>query len=240
MKTIGLIGGMTWLSSVEYYRLLNQKVNQRLGGIHSARLLMYSVEFDEISRLQREGRWNELATLFIGIARTLEKAGADCLMIGANTMHKLADEVQAAINIHLIHIGEATAKVVRAAGLKTVGLLGTKYTMELDFYQKQLRASGVTTIIPLDDERWFVHDSIYNEFGKGIFKDETKRHYIEVIKSLVARGCEGVILGCTEIPLLIKQSDSPVPVFDTTDIHASAAVEFALNPEPAAFAGSTR
>ncbi len=238
MKTIGIIGGMTWLSTVEYYRLLNQKINQRLGGIHSARLLMYSVEFDEISRLQREGKWDELATLFIGVARTLEKAGVDCLMIGANTMHKIADEVQATINIPLIHIGEATARAVKSAGLTTVGLLGTRYTMELDFYQRRLRANDINTIIPFDDERPFVHDSIYNEFGKGIFKDETRRRYIEIIASLVARGCEGVILGCTEIPLLIKQSDSPVPVFDTTDIHASAAVEFALNPEPAAFAGS--
>lgn len=237
MKTIGIIGGLTWLSTVEYYRLLNQKVNQRLGGIYSAKILMHSVEFDEVSRLQKAEQWDELTTMFIGIAQNLERGGADFLVIGANTMYKLADAVQAAINIPLIHIGEATASAVKSAGIATVGLLGTRYTMELDFYQNKLTANGISTIVPLDGERTFVHDSIYNEFGKGVFTDETKQRYIEIINSLITRGCEGVILGCTEIPLLIKQSDSPVPVFDTTDIHVSAAVEFALHPEPASFAG---
>jgi aspartate racemase len=190
MKTIGVIGGLTWLSTVEYYRLLNQKTNQRLGGISSAKLLLYSVEFDEVSRLQKAERWDELTTMFIGIARKLQHAGVECLMIGANTMHKIADEVQASIDIPIIHIGEATACEVKRVGLNTVGLLGTKYTMELDFYQKKLSDSGITTIIPLDDERTSVHDSIYNEFGKGIFKGETKQRYVEIINSLVARGCE--------------------------------------------------
>jgi aspartate racemase len=230
MKTIGLIGGTTWHSTIEYYRLLNQKINTRLGGIHSAKVLMYSVEFAEVSALQKEHRWDELTAVYTTIARTMENAGADCLLLGANTMHKMAENIQAALHIPIIHIGEATAAAVKRAGVKKVGLMGTKHTMESDFYEKKLALHGREMIPPLESERDFIHAAIYDELAKGIFREETRRHFVSVIGSLVARGAEGVILGCTEIPLLIAQRDAPVPVFDTTDIHATAAVEYALKP----------
>ncbi|MBI5472275.1 MAG: aspartate/glutamate racemase family protein [Ignavibacteriae bacterium] len=232
MKTIGLIGGTTWLSTVEYYRLLNQLVNRRLGGIHSAKVLLYSVEFAGVSLLQKEDRWEELTEVYIDIARKLQTAGADCLLLGANTMHCMAEGIQSAIDIPLIHIGEATALEVKRRGVKRVGLMGTKYTMEMDFYKKKLAAQKIEQLLPLDDEREFIHSTIYNELAKGVFRDETKLQFKTIIRNLVNRGAEGVILGCTEIPLLIKQADSSVPVFDTTEIHVNAAVEFALHPEP--------
>ncbi len=240
MKTIGLIGGTTWLSTIEYYRLLNTHVNRRLGGIHSAKVLLYSVEFGAVSGLQHEEKWEDVAAMYVDIAIRLQNAGAECLVIGANTMHKMADDIQAAISIPLIHIGEATASEVRRVGLRTVGLMGTKYTMEMDFYTKKFDARGIETIIPLDGERELIHKAIYDEFGKGIFSDETKQRFKAIIGSLVARGAEGVILGCTEIPLLIKQADSAVPVFDTTDIHVKAAVDFALHAESAAMGRITQ
>lgn len=230
MKTIGVIGGLTWLSTVDYYTLLNQMVNEKLGGVSSAKIVLYSVEFAEIKMLTQADRWDDIATIISEAAQKLEKAGADCLLIGANTMHKIADKIQASVNIPIIHIASETAKVVSMKQLKTVALLGTKYTMQLDFYKNKLEDKKITVIIPNDEaDIEFINDAIYNEMGKGIFLPKTKERFIIIIDSLIKRGAEGIVLGCTEIPILIKQQDCRVPVFDTTNIHAHAAVEFALN-----------
>lgn len=229
MKTIGLIGGITWLSTMDYYRLLNQKINEQLGGVSSAKLLMSSVNFEEIKTLTMAGDWDGLAHIMINEAKRLEEAGADCMLLGANTMHNIADEVQAAINIPLIHVAEETGKEITKLQLKKVALLGTKYTMQLHFYKNKLVAQGIETIIPNETNIEYINSAIYNEMGKGIFLPERKTGFISIINQLKAEGAEGVILGCTEIPILIKQEDSPIPVFDTTAIHATAAVNFVLN-----------
>ena len=229
MKTIGIIGGITWLSTLDYYRLINQMVNEQLGGVSSAKVILYSVEFSEIKMLTEAGRWNEITLIISMAAQKLQKAGADCILIGANTMHKIADQVEAGIQIPLINIAEETAKTIVAKQLKKVALLGTKYTMQLDFYTNRLSAHGITTIIPDNEaEITYINDAIYNEMGKGIFLPATKTKFISIIDNLIKRGAEGIILGCTEIPILIKQEDCPVPVFDTTYIHTKAAVKFAL------------
>ncbi len=228
MKTIGIIGGISWLSSAEYYRIINEMVNQQLGGVHSAKIILYSVDYEEIKTLTFANNWAAIAGMIGHIARQMEAAGADCILLGANTMHKVAPEVQAGIAIPLIHIATATGKAIAQMNLKTVALLGTKYTMEMGFYQEQLEKFNVNTILPDEADRQFVHDAIYNEMGKNIFLASTKERIITIIHSLQKAGAEGVILGCTEIPLLIKQHDSPIPVFDTTLIHATAAVTFAL------------
>jgi len=228
MKTIGLIGGLSWLSSIEYYRMLNEMVNERLGGVHAGKIFMYSVNFGEIKTLTEEDRWDEIAKMIGSIAQKLEQAGADCILIGANTMHKIADEIQQTINIPVIHIAEVTATQIKKQQLKKVALLGTKYTMQLDFYKDKLAAQGITTIIPGEQEIEFINAAIYTEMGKGIFLPATKEKFLDIISKLIRQGAEGIILGCTEIPLLIKQEDCPVPVFDTTKIHSTAAVEFAL------------
>ena len=229
MKTIGLIGGLSWLSSIEYYRMLNEMVNERLGGVHAGKIIMYSVNFAEIKMLTEEGRWDEIAKMISDIAQKIEQAGADCILIGANTMHKIAGNIQRAINIPVIHIAEVTASQIRKQQLKTVALLGTKYTMQLDFYKDKLAAQGIITIIPGEEDVEFINTAIYTEMGKGIFLPATKEKFLNIIKQLSKQGAEGIILGCTEIPLLIKQEDCFVPVFDTTKIHSAAAVEFALN-----------
>ncbi len=229
MKTIGIIGGITWLSTIDYYRLINQQVNEKLGGVTSAKMIVWSAEFAEIKRLTVADDWDGLAAIISSAAQKLEQAGADCILIGANTMHKIADAVQAAVNIPLIHIAEVTADAVAEQHLKKVALLGTKYTMQLDFYKKKLAEKDIETIIPDDAEDIeFINDAIYEEMGKGLFLPKTKAGFIRIINALVAQGAEGVILGCTEIPILIKQEDSPVPVFDTTAIHVNAAVALAL------------
>lgn len=228
MKTIGLIGGLSWLSSIEYYRMLNEMVNERLGGVHAGKVIMYSVNFGEIKTLTEENRWDEIAKMIGAIAQKLEQAGADCILIGANTMHKIAGEIQQTINIPVIHIAEVTATQIKKQQLKKVALLGTKYTMQLDFYKNKLAAQGITTIIPGEQEIEFINTAIYTEMGKGIFLPATKEKFLDIISKLIRQGAEGIILGCTEIPLLIKQEDCPVPVFDTTKIHSTAAVEFAL------------
>jgi aspartate racemase len=228
MKTIGLIGGLSWLSSIEYYRMLNEMVNERLGGVHAGKIVMYSVNFGEIKTLTEEDRWDEIAKMIGTIAQKLEQAGADCILIGANTMHKIAGEIQQMINIPVIHIAEVTAIQIKKQQLKKVALLGTKYTMQLDFYKDKLAAQGITTIIPGEQEIEFINTAIYTEMGKGIFLPATKEKFLDIISKLIRQGAEGIILGCTEIPLLIKQEDCSVPVFDTTKIHSSAAVEFAL------------
>ncbi len=229
MKTIGLIGGMSWESSVEYYRILNETVRQRVGGLHSAKCLMYSVDFAELELLQREGRWNEADEMMVAAAQSLERAGAGCVVIGANTMHKSAPAVQQNTHIPLLHIADATAQRVCAQGLKTVGLLGTRFTMEEDFYTGRLTNNfGLSVLIPEPAERELVHQVIYDELCLGIIRQPSRDRYREIITRLVERGAQGIILGCTEIGLLVKPEDSPVPMFDTTIIHAEAAVDWAL------------
>lgn len=229
MKTIGLIGGMSWESSLEYYRLINELVKARLGSLHSARSVMVSVDFAEIEALQHTGRWAEAAQILIEAARHLEAAGADFIVICTNTMHKVADEIQASVPLPLLHIADATAERIKAAGLKRIGLLGTRFTMEEDFYVGRLvQRHGLDVIVPDPVEREDIHRVIYDELCLGITRDESKARYASIIEQLIERGAQGVILGCTEIGLLIQQADSAVPLFDTTRLHAEAAVEFAL------------
>jgi aspartate racemase len=229
MKTIGIIGGLTWYSTLDYYRLLNELTNKRLGGAHAAKIILNSVDFAEIKVLTEAQDWDGIAVIICKAAKSLELAGANCIMIGANTMHKIADEIQAAVNIPVIHIGEVTAAAIKNTGLKKVALLGTKYTMQLDFYKAKLAANGIATIIPGETDIAFINNAIYNEFSAGIFLPETKAEYLRIINVLIEEGAEGIILGCTEIPILIKQADCAVPVFDTALIHSTAAVEFALS-----------
>jgi aspartate racemase len=230
MKTIGIVGGITWLSTIDYYRMINQAINEKFGGVSSAKIILWSVEFAEIKKLTVEDRWDEIAAIICHAAQKLEQAGADCILIGANTMHKIADRVQASVTIPLLNIAEVTAEAVVYQNIKKVALLGTKYTMQLDFYRNKLAAKGIETIIPANSaDIEFINDAIYEEMGKGLFLPETKAGFIQIINQLTSLGAEGIILGCTEIPILIKQADSPVPVFDTTAIHVKAAVDFAVN-----------
>jgi aspartate racemase len=229
MKTIGLIGGMSWESTAEYYRIMNEAVKEKLGGLHSVKCILYSVDFDEIAALQHRGAWEELTMLMIGCARSLEDAGADFIIIATNTMHKMAEQVQGVLKIPLLHIADATAEKIIEQGLRKPGLLGTKFTMEEDFYKGRLREKhGLEVIVPPDTDRTAVDNIIYQELCVGIITQESKRRFQAVIKGLVSRGADGVILGCTEIPLLISQKDVDVPLFDTTTIHSRAAVELAL------------
>jgi aspartate racemase len=228
MKTIGLIGGISWLSSADYYRIINEQINQRLGDVQAGKIILYSVNYGDIKQWTMRDDWAAIGDYICDVARKVEAAGADCLLVGANTMHRLAPAIQAAVGIPLIHVAEVTAQAVKKRSIGKVSLLGTKFTMELDFYPQTLQKHGITTIIPGNDDRDYIHATIYNELGKGNFSPEIKGRYLQIIDKLVEQGAEGVILGCTEIPLLIKQEDCPIPVFDTTLIHASAAVEFAL------------
>lgn len=229
MKTIGLIGGLSWESSIEYYRIINEEINKRLQGLHCAKSVMYSFDFEEIVSLQHQGRWDEATALMVEAARCVERGSADLLLICTNTMHKMADQVQSCINIPLLHIADVTAEKILAQGLKTVGLLGTAFTMEQDFYTGRLaRRYGLEVLVPDEEERKIVHDVIYKELCVGVIHESSKEAYKQIIASLVARGAEAIILGCTEIMLLLKQEDSPVPLFDTTTLHAQAAVAYAL------------
>jgi aspartate racemase len=229
MKTIGLIGGMSWESSSEYYRILNETVRERLGGLHSAKCVLYSVDFAEIEVLQREGRWEEGADRMVAAAQSLERAGADCVVLATNTMHKSADVMQASIRIPLLHIADASAERICAQGMHTIGLLGTRFTMEEDFYKGRLSGKyGLEVLIPAPPERDLVHQVIYDELCLGILSQPSRDGYRQVIARLVERGAQGIILGCTEIGLLVKPEDCPVPLFDTTQIHADAAVDWAL------------
>ena len=228
MKTIGIIGGLTWHSTLDYYRLLNEGVNKRLGGDHAAKIILCSVDFADIKVLTQQQDWDGIAVIICKAAKVVEAGGASCLMIGANTMHNIADKVQEAIGIPLIHIADAVGEVIKTKRLKKVALLGTRYTMKMDFYKNKLAAHGVSTIIPSDTDIEFINHSIYEEFSKGIFLPETKKQYLLIIDKLVGLGAEGIIFGCTEIPILIKQSDCSVPVFDTAFIHSMAAVNFVL------------
>ena len=229
MRKIGLIGGMSWESSIEYYRIINQGVREALGGVHSARSVMVSVDFDEIEKLQAAGEWGEATRIMVQCAKDLEGAGADFVLICTNTMHLMAKEVQAAIEIPLLHIADATARAVQKAGLKSVGLLGTRFTMEKEFYRGRLeKAHSLRVIIPDEVGRALVHRVIYEELVQGKIIRESREEYLKVIESLVESGAEGIILGCTEIGLLVKGDDLPLPVFDTMEIHARAAVDAAL------------
>jgi aspartate racemase len=229
MKVIGLIGGMSWESTAEYYRIINETVKERLGGHHSAKILLYSVNFSELVELQREGRWEEATEFICEAARRVELGGADCILICTNTMHKMAAEVQRAVVIPLLHIADATAMEIKKKGIGRVALLGTKYTMEEDFYKGRLRVKyGFEVLIPPEEDRNIINQIIYDELCLGRIEEESKKHFVQIIKSLRERGGEGVILGCTEISLLIKEKDSSLELFDTTTIHARAAVDFAL------------
>ncbi len=232
MKTIGMIGGMSWESSLEYYRIINQTIKARLGGLHSAKCLLFSFDFAEIEALQMAGDWPAATALMVQAAQQLEKGGADFVIICTNTMHKMAEAVQAAISIPLLHIADATATAVQAQGLQKIGLLGTNFTMEEEFYRGRLVDKfGLDVIVPDRPERQIVHDIIYDELCLGITKTDSRAHYRQIMADMAANGAEGIILGCTEIGLLVNQDDSPVPLFDTTLIHAETAVTFALETE---------
>jgi aspartate racemase len=229
MKTIGMIGGMSWESSIEYYRILNETVKDRLGGLHSARSVMYSVDFAEIEIMQSEGHWEQATQVMVEAARHVEAGGADFLVICTNTMHKMADAVEAAIHIPLLHIADATARAVKTQGFSKIALLGTKFTMEEDFYRLRLaKKYGLEVLIPDMEDREIIHSVIYDELVLGDIKPESREKYKRIIGKLIAAGAQGIILGCTEIGLLVKQDDSRVPLFDTTYIHATSAVELAL------------
>ncbi|NHC45212.1 aspartate/glutamate racemase family protein [Motilibacter aurantiacus] len=229
-RVVGLLGGMSWESSAEYYRLLNELVRERLGGLHSARVVLASVDFADIERLQAAGEWDEAGEVLAGLAKGVEAAGAEILLLCTNTMHKVADQVQAAVGIPLLHLCDAAASAVRAAGVTRVGLLGTGFTMEQAFYRDRLAAHGLDVLVPEAADRATVHRVIYDELCQGIVREESRQAYREVISRLVDAGAEGVILGCTEIELLVGQDDSPVPVFPTTRLHVEAAVAAALAP----------
>jgi aspartate racemase len=229
MKVIGFIGGMSWESSAEYYRIVNQEVRARLGGVHSAKCLMWSMDFGEIERLQHDGDWSSLTAQMVAASQNLERGGADFIVICTNTMHRMADDVAAVVSIPLLHIADPTAEKIKAAGLSKVGLLGTAFTMEQDFYKGRLVSNfGLDVLIPEDADRKTVHEIIYTELVAGEVNEISRERYRQVIRRLVERGAQAIILGCTEIMLLISQDDSPVPVFDTTELHALAAVDMAL------------
>jgi len=229
MKVIGLIGGMSWESSAEYYKIINELTQERLVGWHSAKCLMYSLDFAEIGKLQHENEWVKLTGIMIDAAKKLEAGGAECILICTNTMHKMAEEIQEAISIPLIHIADATGEEIKTMGLSTVGLLGTKYTMEEDFYKGRLsKKFGLEVIIPDEQDREVIHNVIYDELCLGKISQDSKEEFKKIIAKLEKEGAQGIILGCTEITLLIKQEDLELPVFDTTKIHAKAGVEFAF------------
>lgn len=229
LKTIGLIGGMSWESSLEYYRIINETTKLKLGGLHSVECLMYSVDFHEIELLQHQDKWNELTNIMVNIGHKLKGAGADFIVICTNTMHKMAMDIESKVGLKVLHITEATGNEIVKKGLKKVALLGTKFTMEQDFYRKVLEDKfNIEVMIPDEDGRDIVHHIIYEELCKGIINEPSKKEYLKIIDNLVLDGAEGIVLGCTEIPLLIKQEDVNVPIFDTTTIHARAAVEYAL------------
>ena len=232
MKRIGLLGGMSWESSAEYYRLINEATRDRLGGLHSADCLLRSVDFVEIEQLQRTGDWNQAGTRLATEATALEAAGAELLVLCTNTMHKVADAIENAIGIPFVHIADTTARAVHARGLERVGLLATAYTMEQDFYVGRLRdVHGLDVLVPEEPDRRIVHDVIYEELCVGVIADDSRTEYQRIIAHLADRGAEGILLGCTEIDLLVGPQDSPVPVFDTTRLHAHRAVELALGSE---------
>jgi aspartate racemase len=229
MKTVGMLGGMSWESTVSYYKALNEGVKSRLGGLHSAKICLYSVDFDEIEKLQHQGKWSETALILAEAAKSVERGGADFLMICTNTMHKVVPEIESQISIPILHIADATAESLVQNGVTKVGLLGTRFTMEQDFYKGRISEKfGIDVVVPTADEQTVVHDIIYQELCLGEIKTESRDRYLKIIANLHAQGAQAVILGCTEIALLVKQSDTTVPLYDTTEIHAAHGVEWAL------------
>lgn len=230
MKTIGLIGGMSWESTANYYQIINREVKARLGGLHSGKVCLYSVDFAEIETLQHQGRWDDTAIILAQAAKSVEAGGADFILICTNTMHKVADQIQQAVNVPLVHIADATAEQLVMDGIKKVGLLGTRFTMEQDFYKQRLIDKfGVDVVVPSSDDQTIVHDVIYNELCKGEVRNDSRQHYLTIIEKLVEQGAEAVILGCTEIAMLVEPQHTDVKLYDTTEIHAKAAVEKALD-----------
>ncbi|MET2956127.1 aspartate/glutamate racemase family protein [Vibrio harveyi] len=230
MKTIGLIGGMSWESTANYYQIINREVKARLGGLHSGKVCLYSVDFAEIETLQHQGRWDDTAIILAQAAKSVEAGGADFILICTNTMHKVADQIQQAVNVPLVHIADTTAEQLVMDGIKKVGLLGTRFTMEQDFYKQRLIDKfGVDVVVPSSDDQTIVHDVIYNELCKGEVRDDSRQHYLTIIEKLVEQGAEAVILGCTEIAMLVESQHTDVKLYDTTEIHAKAAVEKALD-----------
>ncbi|MBK5424938.1 aspartate/glutamate racemase family protein [Bacillus sp. TH30] len=229
MKTIGLIGGMSWESTSEYYRILNEEIKSRLGGLHSAKCLINSVNFEEIERFQSSGDWEGVGEVLGNTAYSLQKGGADFIIICTNTMHKVVEKIKENINIPVLHIADATAKEINRKGIQSVGLLGTKYTMEQDFYKSRIEENDIKVIVPLGKDREKINEVIYKELCLGKITSQSREYYKRVIEELVQKGAQGIILGCTEIGLLIKQEDISVPIFDTTHIHAIEAVNFALD-----------
>ncbi|MDA7027460.1 aspartate/glutamate racemase family protein [Bacillus sp. CLL-7-23] len=228
MKTIGLIGGMSWKSTVEYYQIMNEEVKNRLGGLHSAKCLLYSIDFEEIERYQAEGQWRKAGLRLGDVAQSLQKAGADFIVICTNTMHKVIEHIEEKITIPILHIADATANQIKKTKIETVGLLGTKYTMEQDFYKARLESNGIKVLVPNESEREIVNKVIFEELCLGNIQQSSKDDYKQIINHLVDQGAEGVVLGCTEIGTLINSEDCDVPIFDTTVIHAAQAVKKAL------------
>jgi aspartate racemase len=229
MKLLGMIGGMSWENTIDYYKGINEIVKRKKSTWNSAKLLLYSVNFNEILPLQEEGKWDELAKIMVNISKNLQKAGADAIFICSNTMHKVADEIEDNITIPLIHVIDATAEVIRKNNIKNIGLLGTRFTMEGEFYVKRLtQKHNLHVLLPSKEERDYIHHTIYNEFAQGEFLVKTKQDYLEIIEHLKQDGAEGIILGCTEIPLLIKPDDVEIPTFNTLQLHLNAAVDFIL------------
>jgi aspartate racemase len=229
LKTIGLIGGMSWESTQTYYRIINEKVRDELGGLHSAKLVLYSVDFAEIEALQHQGKWQEAGEILCSACKAVEAAGADFLILCTNTMHKLAPQLEQSVSIPLLHIADATANVLESNGVTCVGLLGTRFTMEQAFYIERLQNRGIQVLVPDEPERQLVHSVIYTELCRGLVKPDSKSSYLDIVASLANRGAQGVILGCTEISLLIQGADTEVPLYDTTEIHAAQAVQHALS-----------
>jgi aspartate racemase len=229
MKTIGLIGGMSWESTVPYYRLINTAIKERLGGLHSARIVLYSVDFDEIAKLQHTGEWDAAGARLAGVARTLQGAGADFLVLCTNTMHRVAPAIEAAVDIPLLHIADPTAQAIRRAGHASVGLLGTRFTVEQPFYRERLQSQGLRVLVPDAADVEATHRIIYEELCLGVVRSESREVYRRAMADLARRGAEAIILGCTEISLLVGPGDASVPLFDTTAIHARAAAEAALD-----------
>jgi len=231
MKTLGLIGGMSWESSIPYYRQINEAVKHALGGLHSAKIILFSVDFHEIEVLQRQGDWDAAGEILAQAAQALERAGADAIVLCTNTMHKVAGTIEAAVKIPLMHIADPTATKIRSQGLQTIGLLGTRFTMEQAFYKDRLRLQhGLQVLIPNEADCAIIHRIIYDELCLGIIRESSRQDYLRIMSALIAQGVEGIILGCTEISLLVHNGDVAVPLFDTTSLHARAAADWALKP----------
>ena len=228
MKTIGLIGGTGWVSTIEYYRFINQGINKKLGGLNSAHCLIYSFNYEEIDKLVKQDNINGVYPMVVDAAQKLEGANADFIVLGANTLHMFADKLETAVDLPIVHIADATAGVIKHKGFTKVGLLGTRFTMEMDFYSKRLKSAGIETITPEKQVRDYIHDKIINEMLHDNFTAETREKFISIINELELKGAEGIVLGCTEIPLLVKQKDVKLPLFNTLEIHADAVVNYAL------------